>query len=360
MSRMEERVIRDYSKEWELGIQVTVYHEFYHAVQFTYVPSPRSYHMWYEISAVGMEERMAPEVDDYLQYLPYALKNTASVSLDADGSALYGQGIFHVYLGESLDSAFDVAVWTELARNGDRIQGALETAFAGYGESMSRLFPDFASQLAFSGPGTAKPPGLFSPDMAKWPALAADTLDMENPAPYRQIDVRGLAFAAIRVKWGPRAQLRLVETGRIEGVTRAHSDPGIAGAGSESIAGDVFALPPPRAGFTGYTLILPNPDFQSGAVVRVRDPDPGFYVFPNPSLPGRKKPVRFTQAKGMAYPARIEVFGEDGIKVRELSFPDGSAVPEWDLKDADAKPVPSGIYYYRLESGPMQTLLVAP
>ena len=81
-SRLAGQVIHNYAAEYDAGIKVTAFHEFYHAVQFTYVPSVNSYHAWYEISATGMEERYAGEVNDYLQYLPCVLSNHDRLPLD--------------------------------------------------------------------------------------------------------------------------------------------------------------------------------------------------------------------------------------------------------------------------------------
>src|SRR6185295_2665464 len=100
-SVVNEQTQHDYSQEWDIGLKVTLSHEIYHVLQFGYTPTTySSFHAWYELSAVGMEERLAPEVDDYFQYLPFVLSRHQSVSLFTPPAFIenYGNGIFHQFL----------------------------------------------------------------------------------------------------------------------------------------------------------------------------------------------------------------------------------------------------------------------
>lgn len=366
-SRLDGRVIHDYAVEWELGIKVTAFHEFYHAVQFTYIPNVRTYHAWYEISATGMEERNAPEVDDYLQYLPCVLRNHDDVSLTSTQPGpcthypMYGHAIFHQYLTRALDSSFDVKIWDRLGQNGDKLQDAMSTAFAQYGKTMAGLYPEYSAENFFAGTRFAAPPpdtwstgGLYSDDFPKWPGIAIDTVDLSSD-PYRVITLPPLTFGVLAVTHAAGAPARVLQAKVASGLTRIH-----AGADTsivERLAGNQIILGAPRAGFDTYYLVLPNPSFTDKATLEIKDADAAFYAFPNPARASAGG-LFFSQAKDMAFPAQVRIYGEAGILARELEFSGNEDAMAWDLKDAAGASVKPGVYYYRLGSGPLRTLLI--
>ncbi|HKP95705.1 MAG TPA: hypothetical protein VJ385_08105 [Fibrobacteria bacterium] len=361
-SRLSGETIHNYAAEWELGIKVTAFHEYYHAVQFTYVPRVNTYHAWYEISATGMEERNAGEVDDYLQYLPCVLYNHDRVPLNSTLQGpcthypMYGQGIFHQYLGKALDSAFDVRVWERLGRNGDALKDGLETAFGKYGKTMAALYPDYAAQLLFSGKRFKPPGGLFSPDMARWPDVTFDSVDLSAADPRKSITLPALTFGILKVKWGPRAATRILQAKVASGISRIHADAG--GSEVEHLQETQFVLGRPHAGYQEYYLVLPNPSFTQNATVEIRDPDAFFYAFPNPVRTASPATLYFSQAKGMVFPALVRIYAEDGRLLRTLDFATADQTLSWDLKDGLGRSVKPGLYYYRLAEEPLKLLLV--
>ncbi|MDB5049364.1 MAG: hypothetical protein JWO30_2435 [Fibrobacteres bacterium] len=363
-SILSGNVVHNYAREWEMGIKVTAFHEFYHAVQFTYIPNPRTYHAWYEISATGMEERNAGEVDDYLQYLPCVLYNHATVPLNSTLQGpcthypMYGQSIFHQYLSKALDSAFDVRVWEQLNRNGDALKDGLETAFAKYGQSMASLYPDYAAQLLFSG-ARFKPSGtLFSPDMARWPDVSLDSVDMTAANLHKIITLPALTFGILKVKWGPNAAARLLQAKVASGISRIHAGPG--GSEVEHLQETQFILGAPNDGFQEYYLVLPNPSFTEKATIEIKDQDGVFSAFPNPVRTVSPATLFFSQSRGMAFPAQVRIYAEDGSLVNAMVFQSAGQSLAWNLKDLDNRSVRPGIYYYRLEEEPLKTLVVLP
>lgn len=366
-SRLGGKLIHDYSVEWELGIKVTAFHEFYHAVQFAYIPRVSNYHAWYEISAVGMEERNAPEVDDYLQYLPCVLYNHESVSLTAMGfgpcthSPMYGQGIFHQYLSRALDSSFDVKVWDRLSHNGDDLSDGLENAFARYGKSMSVLFPEFAAENLFAGRRFAPPDpavwstgGLYSDDFPKWPDLSVTDLDLAVN-PYLVRSLPPLTYGVLRIAGGGSAPAKVLHAQGGAVMTRIDTSPDSSRV--ERIGGGQAVLGAPRPGFDAYYLVIPNPSFTAAAAYEIKDPDAEFYAYPNPASAASMS-LFFSPAKDMAFPARVRIYSESGRLRRTLDFAAAENRLEWDLKDAAGGPVKPGIYYYRLEEGPLRPLVV--
>ncbi len=364
-SQVSGALLHDYAAEWEFGIKVTAYHELYHAIQFTYIPNVASYHAWYEISAVGMEERNAPEVNDYFQYLPCILNNHDRVALTtmAAGpcthSPVYGNGIFHIFLSQTLDKYFDVKVWEELARNRDDLPKGLEATFLKYGKTMADLYPNYAAQLLFSGKRFHPPASLFSPDIPLWTNLATDSLDMSETMPYRLLDLPALTFMVLKVTWDNASVIKVLQTKGLKGlkgITRIHtnSDSTVM----EQIQDTQITLGPPRPGFKEYFLILPNASFTDSAFVELKTPEAAFYAFPNPVHLTPPARLFFSQAKGMLFPATMGVFSEDGKLLRQLKFATSDTILTWDLLDENSKPVKPGIYYYRLEKEKMRPLVV--
>ena len=366
-SRLGAQVIHDYANDWELGIKVTAFHEFYHAVQFTYIPRVTSYHAWYEISATGMEERKAPEVDDYLQYLPCILKNHDRVPLTSTLAGpcthypMYGHSIFHQYLTRALDSTFDVKVWEQLSHNGDALRDGLEATFAKYGKTTTELYSEYAAETFFAGKRFAIPAPqpwstgpLFSDDTPKWPDIVLDSVDLAGD-PYRTINLAAMTYGVLKVKWGAGATARILQAKVAAGITRIHAnaDTSIVEALSET----QLTLGPPRAGFNEYYLVLPNPSFTDKATIEIKDPDAEFYAFPNPASVGDGL-MGFSQAKGMTFPAEVRIYSEAGKLVRSLEFADDLHALDWNLRDANGNAVKPGVYYYRLGTEALKTLVL--
>ena len=63
-----------YADEWLKGIKVTAFHEFYHAIQLTYISMFDNETFWFEASAAGFEEITNPDIDDYIRYIPNLFK----------------------------------------------------------------------------------------------------------------------------------------------------------------------------------------------------------------------------------------------------------------------------------------------
>ena len=361
-SRLLGEVIHNYAKDWELGIKVTAFHEFYHAVQFTYIPRVNNYHAWYEISATGMEERNAGEVNDYLQYLPCVLTNHNTVPLNSTVQGpcthypMYGQAIFHQYLSAALDSSFDVKVWDQLSRNGDALKDGLETAFARYGKSMASLYPDYVSQVFFAGKRFQSPGSLFSPDIPLWPDVSLDSVDLSAVSVSRVITVPTLTFAVLKVKWGAKAVSRTLQAKLVSGITRIHAD--AATSVVEHLTETQLVLGAPKEGYQAYYLILPNPSFTEKATVEIKDSDSEFYAFPNPVRAQSAATLFFSQARGMAFPTQVRIYGENGRLVRDLDFATSDQSLTWDLKDAQNLTVKPGVYYYRLAQEDLRLLVV--
>lgn len=179
----------NYSEQWNLALRVTTAHELYHGVQLRYQDYMDHYHFWFESSAVGIEELAAPDLNDYLQYLPTSFSNPGNSLLDSSvGSlAVYSQAPLHHYFRHRLGLAFDVKIWERLSQNPQRgIAYIMDDEVKSKGLSG---FPDFYSDFIVSllpaGNRTvdANPDLLWDPDLPLWPEIKLQSLQSTADIP---------------------------------------------------------------------------------------------------------------------------------------------------------------------------------
>jgi hypothetical protein len=94
------------------NLRVTAAHEFFHAIQYAYDYDEDGWMM--ESTATWMEERVASDVDDNRQYLPYSQLYTPYVPLDVfnpRGFQQYGNWIFWEYLSSRFGPSVVSKAW---------------------------------------------------------------------------------------------------------------------------------------------------------------------------------------------------------------------------------------------------------
>jgi hypothetical protein len=359
-SQYRGTLIHNYGIDWQMGMKVTCFHEFYHAVQFTYTPDPATFHVWYETGAVGMEERNAPEVNDYLQYLPAYFEDLPDVGMfDYPGRlSWYGNGVFHLFLASELGDAFDVGVWARLAGNGNDIRDALSRIGAAQGKSLRQIYADFAMQLAFSGQPPRPPFRPFSSDMPLWPALQTQALNIHAPEGYQTSSQVPLTIAAWKISGaaGSGKSLQIGDSALTPILAFAGPDSDLGGP----ITGSAFRLDFPDTAGRDNLLLLANgstKDTSSAKILVLQSiASAKLFAYPNP--------VRLASPASRLFFARgprasdISIYSESGLTVRSLSFSADSVLWSWDLKDASGSPAKPGVYYYRESGGPVAPVLL--
>lgn len=330
-------VYHDYVNDWESGLKVTASHEFYHAVQYAYVPVLRPpLHAWYELSATGMEERLAPEVNDYFQYLPYNIPNNHSIPvLTPPSTANYGNGIFHTFLTHALGAGFDIPVWEALRNNGNQLSAALITA-VGSQARWDSLYAAYASALSLSGtPGAAASPLAFSPDMPQWPKPHFDTV----PATARQLTVPALTFRVIRPPDSGSGIARLIG---FEGGWRIDS---VAGTGYRAVFFAGESLPVVKGtGVQATALVAANASFSQGGQALLAKTGAGLVPATNP-VPRGQAALYFLAPEGGSADT-LRVVSESGRRVANLPPEATDGYWSWNLEDLQGRRVPPGLYFF--------------
>ncbi len=343
---------RDYSLDWDMGLKVTTSHEFYHAVQYRYTPSLAGYHAWYEISATGMEERLAPEVNDYFQYLPFALQRNHDVPLTTAGTlAQYGNAIFHIYLTHRLGEGFDATMWEHLADTNNLAKAWVKTA--GSPGAWDSLFNDYAAALSLAGtPGVTGSPLAFSPDMAEWPVPRFDAIPAAGGT---QLNLPATTFRLVRAPAaapGLAMLLGFSESRRVDSTAAGYQNAVVTGTALSIGKGEgvtrstsVFA----HSGFTGTRNVLLS--------------KPGTAATPARNPIKRDQGPLFLLAPAGGAQDSLRVVSESGRRVATVPVDPSGMFWSWDLKaspDADAPLVPAGMYWLRTGARPPAPVLLLP
>lgn len=122
------------------ALKVTIAHEFYHAIQFSYDVSEVSFFM--EMSSTWMEEMMYPQVNDNYNYLPDFF-NVTQVGLQAGGGHRYAAFIWPKFLQERFGAIIMRTMW-ELCRTTTAIT-AWGTAINSFGSNIETEFTRFVN-----------------------------------------------------------------------------------------------------------------------------------------------------------------------------------------------------------------------
>ncbi len=345
---------RTYNTDWEMGLKVTASHEFYHAIQYVYIPLlPDSPHAWYELSATGMEERLAPEVNDYFQYLPFNIPYNATLSvLVPPSTPNYGNGIFHTFLTHTLGAGFDLPIWERLGDTTVTPRNHLPSALLHvFGQARwDSLYAAYAAALSISGtPGAASSSLAFSPDMAEWPKPKFDTV----PATAKQLSVPALTFRVIRPPVSGSGIARLVD---FSGAWRVDSS---AGSGYQSVFFAGESLPVAKGtGVSASVLVAANGSFSQGGQALLAKAGNGLVPTLNPVSRGQTG-VYFLAISGSA-PDTLRVVSESGKPVADLAAPASGAYWSWNLKDKQGRVVPPGLYFFGTGIPGSKPLIVKP
>jgi len=359
-SSLNNQLLYDYTVEWDLGLKVTVSHEYYHALQYTYT-APSDIHAWYELSAVGMEERLVPESKDYFQYLPYSLGKHEQVSLLVTYPNLlenYGNATFHQYLTKIFGRAFDVKVWAAL-RSNNNLQAALNTMVQSFGARWDTLYAGYTAAMGMAGRAgstascTDTTATIFTRDLRCWPVPTYDTLSQNMSA--KTLNVPALTYRFVKPLASGKAGV-VTLTNLNTGTQRVLRSGTVYSTTSQS--GTDFLLPPSPDSSVVF-LSIANASFTQTGKMALSVRSLGFGAYPNPVVTGNS--VSFFAPSGTPAGTLLTIISQSGKRVAQLSLTTGSGSGDsWTLnqRDTQNRAVPPGTYFYRMSGQPVKTLLI--
>lgn len=193
-----------YSQRPIEALQVTMAHEFFHAIQFWYDALEACYDAgcteakqnpyWMEMSAVWMEEDTYDGVNDYYGYLPsyfpyvHRSLRTFATSPMGDWSTLYcyGAGVFPLYLSEHFGKDIIRRIWEHCGEvsGPNFLEGSLSQALdeVTAGEiDLAQAWSEYGRWLFFT--GTRARAGMFS-EGSEYPMVPSEKEESGQTAPY--------------------------------------------------------------------------------------------------------------------------------------------------------------------------------
>ncbi len=134
--------------------QVTLAHELYHVLQF-HILQQYEMNFFAEPSAVWMEEKIYPHVDDYLQYIKSgsSLFINPNQQIDAPSFSNYDRVVWPMFLDERFDARVNRFAWEEYGAGKNDFNEVFSSSLirAGYSGNMDSVLAEFAEWLFFTG-----------------------------------------------------------------------------------------------------------------------------------------------------------------------------------------------------------------
>ncbi len=134
------------------AMKVTAAHEFFHTIQFQVTDDIDNYGWWMEASATWMEERVYPEVNDYVNYIDYWFEHP-ELSLDTYqslGLFQYGTAVWVNHLTEKYGSKFVYDVWNRIT-GGETALSAIENSLTERGTTLAEALKEMrVANLTFT------------------------------------------------------------------------------------------------------------------------------------------------------------------------------------------------------------------
>jgi hypothetical protein len=344
-----------------MAIAITAAHEFNHALQCGYRLWPENsffYDIWFiESSATFMEEVVASEVNDYLNYLPAYFDHT-SFPLDESSGDLsdYGKVVFEIMLGKFYGNDITRKVWVGIVEQ--RARPALERVLQSEGSSLPRQMVNLATWLYYTGEDRFIP-GQYFPDAALFPEvdfIPADTIG-PNAQTVLEDSLPRLAFqwyeSPYQSSQSIKALLQVLQGSSASDLSAVYIDV-LSKSYYQIPASTSFNLP-----FQLIPDILPFAAVSTGVEDQLQKyrlltrslqtaAESEFVVFPQPFVLSEHQ--AYLTFKNVPHSAQIFIFSSNGRLLQTLRNESQFPYIYWDLSTNQGKTIGSGVYLYRLKT----------
>ena len=184
----------------ELAIRVTVAHEFFHFIQFTYYDTDNysSFPFIYEASAVWMEDEVYPQIDDYLQYIPTFYKNIDKSLLTSYPDVWYSRCLWFKYLKNREGFGLPVikSMWDNLETDTSLYEN-IDKILIDYGSNFAEAYGEFAKWCYFVEENAIS--GKYFKDAANFNVtLVKDIASLESEK-YYETEMADLSFKYLTI-----------------------------------------------------------------------------------------------------------------------------------------------------------------
>jgi hypothetical protein len=345
-----------------MAIAVTAAHEFNHALQAGYRlwadNSGYFEDIWFiESSAVYMEEVVASEVNDYLNYLP-AYFNRTSFPLDESSGDLsdYGKVVFEIVLGKFYGHDITRKVWAGIVEQ--RARPALEKVLQSEGSSLSRQMVNLATWLYYSGEDRFIP-GQFFPDAALFPEI--DFIPANPISPNAQTVLED-SLPKLAFQWYESPYQSSQSTNALLQVLQGSSASDLSAVYIDVLSKSYYQIPASTSFDLPFQLIpdiLPFAAVSTGIEDQLQkyrlltrsqqtETESEFVVFPQPFVLSEHQ--AYLTFKNIPPSAQIFIFSSTGKLLQTLRNDSHIPYIYWDLSTSQGKTIGSGVYLYRLKT----------
>ncbi len=313
------------------GATVTIYHEFFHIIQFAVYGIKSEHGNFREMSSVWMEIRSQPMIKDYIFYLS-RLFETLDATMDQVGGGGYAQGVWLQFLQLKFGDEFIKKLWQTYSEKIPVVLSAFDQTCASYGTTFCSEYKAFGAELFFTG-RRFRGRSVF-PDARLFPAdhIQYHKLDFGQTGVYDFILPASLQFVA-------------------SGDTRDTSVVVIARNTNMSfVSSDTVMI----EDYGRYRAAYQFPETFCDTIVKVEPTTADAYPMPFiigsgeteffKALAGDKKPV--SKPRMMIYTASMQLVRSQETDPQPTA---GRWFIEWDGRDDTGKFVASGIYVYTIE-----------
>ena len=142
------------------AMRISIAHEYFHAIQRAYVPSPGQNSFFYELSSIWIEDVIFPEIDDYIFFSQNGDDYFSDPEKNMNAYNGYGLGLYGHYMNFMFDNQIMQRIWEDfsLMDSDDEnehvfnaIDNVLDSQDFGYNSSFVQTWLDFNSKNLFNG-----------------------------------------------------------------------------------------------------------------------------------------------------------------------------------------------------------------
>lgn len=315
------------------ALRITIFHEFFHMVQFSGYGVPPTgnpdYRFFQEMSSVWMEWLSSPTVKDYMQYVgSYMRALDLRFDLIPD-LGMYGQYLYFAYLSDRFDTSIVRQIWEHYRDSSSDPVACIDKVLNEHGSSFCNEYKLFGSDVIQTGRRFSGASHL--PDAQRLPVdtIRAHIMGASGPAWQFQTVALSLNFA-------------------------------IVGESAIDTAIYVFARNTDRM-FLSYDTLQPplvmldSPAAFCDTVLNPATIAAELEVYPNPLVMRANEEdfAQFVASTKRPVSTILDIYSMAGTNIRHS---EANAEPlrstwnaSWDGRDDMGKPVTSGEYIYKLK-----------
>lgn len=320
------------------ALRITIFHEFFHMVQFSGYAHPPSNEIFIqEMSSVWMEWLSTPNVKDYLNYV-WQYLSTLNTEFDFSPSTGYGQYIYFAYLTHRFnDTGFVKQIWEYYRDSSNDPMACIEHVLEEHGTNFCSEYERFGTELMQA--GSHYNGSSLLPDAQ---LLPTDTIQVNLLAPDASLafvtNALSLQFAGIGSCDETCIEIIARDTNRDE---QSNATIAFTGLGSPAL----LTLDDPAA-YCDTELCQ----------FFLASTSPGLQVFPDPFVSNGSDSV-YILASSCTQPIAVvmNIMDLNMNEVRSTKFSSTTLAPykgswnaTWDGRDDNGKLVASGEYLYSL------------